>query len=232
MSLARRDIVAEYEALCAAAGAQAGLVDLSTFNVINAVLAGDRCAGGRLAAGQRRARLGVDGDSPRRRSDLLPEPRRRRRRHARRSRAPDGDVLRRPPERRRICARAALRRVERRRTARRPTSSSCGAASRSASARPSDPVDPRDAARSPIASAARPRSSMRWRRWSACWSATGRRRMIRTNLSTRPFYNERAVNVWARRARPCRGAGNRLQRDARALRLGQQHRAGLPGRAG
>ena len=38
--LARRDIVAEYEGACAAAGAQAGLVDLATFNVINAVLAG------------------------------------------------------------------------------------------------------------------------------------------------------------------------------------------------
>jgi Tfp pilus assembly PilM family ATPase len=39
VSLARRDIVAEYEQLCADAGAHAGLVDLSTFNVINAVLA-------------------------------------------------------------------------------------------------------------------------------------------------------------------------------------------------
>ena len=41
-SLARRDVVAEYEALCADAGAHAGLVDLSTFNVINAVLGGSR----------------------------------------------------------------------------------------------------------------------------------------------------------------------------------------------
>jgi type IV pilus assembly protein PilM len=38
--MARRDIIQEYEAVCAAAGAQAGIVDLSTFNVINAVLAG------------------------------------------------------------------------------------------------------------------------------------------------------------------------------------------------
>lgn len=36
---ARRDIVAEYEQACAAAGAQAGLVGLSTFNVVNAGLA-------------------------------------------------------------------------------------------------------------------------------------------------------------------------------------------------
>ncbi len=38
--MARRDIVREYEAACEEAGAQAGIVDLSTFNVINAVLAG------------------------------------------------------------------------------------------------------------------------------------------------------------------------------------------------
>ena len=41
VSIARRDIVAEYETLCAEAGAHAGLVDLATFNVINAVLAGN-----------------------------------------------------------------------------------------------------------------------------------------------------------------------------------------------
>jgi Tfp pilus assembly PilM family ATPase len=38
--LARRDVVAEYEQLCAAAGAHAGIVDISTFNVINAGMAG------------------------------------------------------------------------------------------------------------------------------------------------------------------------------------------------
>ena len=37
VSLARRDVVVEYEDLCAAAGAHAGIVDISTFNVINAV---------------------------------------------------------------------------------------------------------------------------------------------------------------------------------------------------
>jgi Tfp pilus assembly PilM family ATPase len=39
VSLAKRDIVAEYEGLCAEHGAHAGIVDLSTFNVINTVLA-------------------------------------------------------------------------------------------------------------------------------------------------------------------------------------------------
>ncbi|HWF83375.1 MAG TPA: pilus assembly protein PilM [Vicinamibacterales bacterium] len=40
VSAARRDVVQEYEDLCAAAGAHAGIVDLATLNVINAVLAG------------------------------------------------------------------------------------------------------------------------------------------------------------------------------------------------
>ena len=39
VSLARRDTIREYEDMCDAAGAHAGLVDLSTFNVINTVLA-------------------------------------------------------------------------------------------------------------------------------------------------------------------------------------------------
>jgi type IV pilus assembly protein PilM len=38
--LARRAVIEEYEALCAEAGASAGLVDLATLNVINAVVAG------------------------------------------------------------------------------------------------------------------------------------------------------------------------------------------------
>jgi Tfp pilus assembly PilM family ATPase len=46
VSLAKRDVVAEYEALCAEAGAHAGLIDLSTFNVINAVLGGSGAPSG------------------------------------------------------------------------------------------------------------------------------------------------------------------------------------------
>jgi Tfp pilus assembly PilM family ATPase len=46
VSLAKRDIIAEYEALCAEAGAHAGLIDLSTFNVINAVLGGSGAPSG------------------------------------------------------------------------------------------------------------------------------------------------------------------------------------------
>jgi hypothetical protein len=39
VSIARREVVQEYEALATNAGAHAGIVDLSTFNVINAVMA-------------------------------------------------------------------------------------------------------------------------------------------------------------------------------------------------
>ena len=39
VTMARKDIVQEYEAVCTAAGARAGIVDLASFNVINAVLA-------------------------------------------------------------------------------------------------------------------------------------------------------------------------------------------------
>lgn len=41
VALARRDVLGEYESLCSDAGAHAGLVDVSTFNVANAVLAGE-----------------------------------------------------------------------------------------------------------------------------------------------------------------------------------------------
>jgi hypothetical protein len=46
VTIARRDVIGEYEALCADAGAHAGLVDLSTFNVANTVLLGGAPQGG------------------------------------------------------------------------------------------------------------------------------------------------------------------------------------------
>lgn len=54
VTVARKDIVRQYEDVCAAAGAQAGVVDLASFNVINAVLAGrpaDAAAAGGPPAG-------------------------------------------------------------------------------------------------------------------------------------------------------------------------------------
>jgi Tfp pilus assembly PilM family ATPase len=43
--LARRDVVREYESACEEAGAHAGIVDLASFNVVNAALAVERPAG-------------------------------------------------------------------------------------------------------------------------------------------------------------------------------------------
>ena len=40
VSVARRDVIEEYEQVAAAEGAHAGIVNLATFNVVNAVLAG------------------------------------------------------------------------------------------------------------------------------------------------------------------------------------------------
>lgn len=46
VTLARRDVVLEYERACADAGAHAGIVDVSTMNVANAAMAGGAAAGG------------------------------------------------------------------------------------------------------------------------------------------------------------------------------------------
>ena len=46
VSLARRQVIEEYEGICSEAGAHAGVVDLATFNVINAVLASPAAPGG------------------------------------------------------------------------------------------------------------------------------------------------------------------------------------------
>jgi Tfp pilus assembly PilM family ATPase len=49
VTIARRSVIEEYEALCAEAGAHAGIVDLATFNVANAVLASGGAPGDGLA---------------------------------------------------------------------------------------------------------------------------------------------------------------------------------------
>lgn len=45
-TLARRDVIAQYERACELAGAQAGLVDLASFSAANAVLGTDECPSG------------------------------------------------------------------------------------------------------------------------------------------------------------------------------------------
>ncbi len=46
VTLARRDVIAEYEGLCSAAGAHAGIVDISTFNVVNTAVAASAAPAG------------------------------------------------------------------------------------------------------------------------------------------------------------------------------------------
>src|SRR5262249_8876927 len=46
VSLARRSVIEEYENLCAEVGAHAGIVDLCTFHVVNAVLGGSSAPDG------------------------------------------------------------------------------------------------------------------------------------------------------------------------------------------
>jgi type IV pilus assembly protein PilM len=60
VSLARRDVIVEYEQLAAAEGAHAGIVDLATFNVINAVLAGSDSRSGSGRTTSEAATPGVD----------------------------------------------------------------------------------------------------------------------------------------------------------------------------
>ena len=112
--------------------------------------------------------------------------------HAGRCRAPDGDVLRGSPARRRLRARDAGRRGGRARRRR-------GAAAQPRGASRPDGGAGRSAIRGggwPIASTRRPSCWTRWRRSSGSSCASERRPdMLRTNLSTRPFYNERAVRV-------------------------------------
>ena len=56
VAIARRDIIEEYEAVCQAANAQAGLVDLATLNLINLALIADPSLAGATAASSQRRR--------------------------------------------------------------------------------------------------------------------------------------------------------------------------------
>ena len=203
VALAREDVIHQYEQACLMAGAHAGLVDLSTFGVINSILAGLVGAGGRLAAGARDRHLPDAGRDARQRAVVLPQPRRgsegtladlihqtamyyEDRLHgggfarvliAGGARLPGGaESVRRGLEERLRC------RVE--------------------------SVDPRGAA-APAGSHRRVAGTAR-RAGAAGRHADARTEggvaMLRTNLSTRPFYNERGVRTGARRAG---GAGDR-----------------------
>ena len=77
VALSRADVIHQYEQACVMAGAHAGLVDLSTFSVINSILASTVGAGRRLAAGARHRHLPDARGDARQRAVVLPQSRRR-----------------------------------------------------------------------------------------------------------------------------------------------------------
>lgn len=62
VTLARADIVEQYEQACAQAGVQVGLVDIATFSIINGVLAAAPAAGGELSTGSGASGAASRGD--------------------------------------------------------------------------------------------------------------------------------------------------------------------------
>ena len=137
VSLARRDVVEEYESLVRRrrrARWRRGSRHLQRrqrrAGWVGAVV-------GRLAPRQRRARLRVDCDHAGRAPHLLQEPRGRNRGHAGRSGSSNGDVLRRPSRGRRLWTRLAGRRRRHRVRIRPATSSTFAGVSRNGSRRPS-----------------------------------------------------------------------------------------------
>ena len=197
MSLARRDIIEDYEALCAEAGAHAGIVDLATFNVINAVLAATPRGG--ATADWLLVNVAPDDAS----IAILRGP------HLIffRNRAADtegtlADLVHQAAMyyEDRLRGGGFSARVPDRRRRRRPHhAADIEQLRRSLQERlttPVETVDPR--------TAATPHRPDRGRAGAARHADTARRpvaaragrRMIRTNLSTRPFYNERIVHIW------------------------------------
>ncbi len=200
VSLARRAIVEEYESICAEAGAHAGVVDLATFNVINAV----------LASAAPVAASGADSDwllvniAPDYASIAILRGTHliffRNRVADEEGTLPDlvhqaAMYLRGSPVGWRLRARVPHRRRGRGSAAR----ARCRASpAHSAGAVGDDrrkcrPAACRDIDRSDHGRTRAARHAGAARRPAA--SRTGRR-MIRTNLSTRPFYNERIVSIW------------------------------------
>ncbi len=162
VALAREDVIHQYEQACLMAGAHAGLVDLSTFGVINSILSGSSAPTGDWLLVHVDRHLPHAGGDARQRAVVLPQPRRGRG-HARGPDPPDGDVLRGSPERRRFRARADRRR---RASARRRGDRAARLEDRlKVAVEAVDPRDCRGACR--IASARRRNCSTCWRRSSA-----------------------------------------------------------------
>ena len=192
-------------------GIHAGIVDLASFNVMNAVMsAGAASPGDWLVVSL--AAEGDDARDPARpRLDVLPPSRRGRRGAAQRARAPDGDVSRGSAGRDAVRARVAVRVVvhagRRRRGA--PRDRAIGWACRP---KRSTSGPPR---RSATGSPCRSTCSTRWRRRSACCCASGRRPDHAARQSLHAAVLQRATGharAAARRGRDG-GAGD-LQRHA------------------
>ena len=191
VAVSREDVIHQYEQACLMAGVHAGLIDLSTFGVINSMLANTTAPSGDwllVHVTDTYLTLAVDA---RQRVAVFPQSRRRGG-HARGPDSPDGDVLRGSSPRRRLRARADRRRGaparRRGRGAARPrgTPQDIRGVGRSARRRGPAGSDWRVAGTARRAGAARRRADAR---------TEGGVAMLRTNLSTRPFYNERAVRV-------------------------------------
>jgi len=202
---ARRDIVAEYEHVCEAAGAVAGVIDLSTFGLAHCAL---RTTAGLTGTGSssRHGRRRHDRDLPRPSSRVLQAARRGRRRASGRTRPPDRDVLPGSSRRERFRPRPRRSTARPRSPVRRGWASSRGSAcalnwSRRRGARLT-PHWPTPSLGFGLAASL----------WAECSAMA---RPLRINLSTRPFYNERGVT------RCCARCGDR------AGGLGVQPLAGL-----
>ena len=175
------------------AGVHAGLVDIATFSIINGVLADQAPPTDDWLLVHATATLHDAGRAARVACDLLPQPARTTRRDAGGRRAPDRDVLRGSPEGRGLQPRDARRRREPCRAA----ATRCGAASRSVCGVAVE-------ARRSAEPAALHRSHQR-RPGTARRAGAARRHphargkggltMLRTNLATRPFYNERPIRL-------------------------------------
>ena len=192
--MARKDIVREYEAACEDAGAQAGIVDLTTFNVINAVLAGSQRPTDDwllVHVTHEDATMAIlRGDAPR----VLPQPDRRWGSRARRHGTPDGDVLRRSSQRLLAsavsCSPGAARRQEKAR--RTPNTYAARSSSGWAPSRRRRSAERGDIPGPHLGEHRVARHAGAARRLAG--AGARRPEMLRANLSTRPFYNERSVH--------------------------------------
>ena len=210
VAIARREIIAQYENVVSRGGSHVGLVDLATFNLVNLVLAQEAPDDWLL--------VHVAADSTtlaivrRRAGDLLPSAWRRRGGEPGRPRASVEDVLRRSAVGSRLRTRRLFRRRVGTRRGRRggPAAPAAGGSAAGKSGRDRSRAVG-DVDRSNFCEPRAGRSAGAARGYPVA-GAGGM--SLRTNLATRPFYNERAVQVLLVIAAVAVAAITRLQRAA------------------